>query len=62
MILPDSFLPKISQEQGGILERMLSREEISLAVNSYDPSKAPGYDGFNQNFIKKLWIDFEEDI
>ena len=62
VFLPDGFLLKISQEQASILERMPSKEEISLAVKSCDPSKAPGYDGFNLNFIKKFWDDFGEEI
>ena len=44
------------------MESMPSREEIFLAVTLCDPSKAPGYDGFNLNFIKKFWSEFEEEI
>ena len=41
---------------------MPSREEIVAVVYSCDPSKIPGYDGFNLNFIKKFWADFQEEI
>ena len=60
--LPPGFLSSIMQDQVEALERMPSREEICNAVYSCDPSKAPRYDGFNLNFIKKFWTDFEEEI
>ena len=60
--LPNGFLPRISPEKAVELERMPSKEEIGAALKSCDSSKAPGYDGFNFNFLKKLWEQFEEEI
>ena len=45
------FLSMISLEKADELERMLSKEEIEATLKSYDPSKAPGYDGFKLNSL-----------
>ena len=37
------------------IERCVTAEEIKEAVWSCDPSKAPGYDGFNFAFIREMW-------
>jgi len=55
-------LSKISAEERKRLEEPITREEIKEAVDCCDPSKAPGYDGFNLRFIKKLWPEMEEDF
>ena len=39
------------------MARSLSREDIREAVWYCDPSKALGVDGYNLNFIRKLWDD-----
>jgi len=44
------------------LEQPVSRQEIDLAISSCDPSKAPGYDGFNLKCIKKMWPIIGEDF
>ena len=48
---------KLSAEERR-LEEPISREEILEA----NPSKAPGYDGFNLKCIKKMWPVIEEDF
>lgn len=41
--------------QATLQEVIPSLEEIKEAVWSCDSHKAPGYAGYNLNFIKKLW-------
>ena len=53
---------KISIEEQKQLEKPVTRKEIQDALDSCDPSKAPGYDGFNLKFIKKLWPVIEDDF
>ena len=60
--LPAGYLSMISLDKANELERMPSKEEIAATLKSCDSSKAPGYDGFNLNFIKKMWEQFEEEI
>lgn len=43
---------KISSLQASNLIAPFTHEEIDLAVNSCNPSKSPGPDGFNFKFIK----------
>ena len=62
IFIPSGFLPSISQNQAKDLEKLPSKEEIAIAIHSCDSSKSPGYDGFNFNFIKKFWSEFEEEI
>ena len=37
------------------MEEIPTTEEIKDVVWSCDPSKAPGLDGFNLNFVRKMW-------
>ena len=53
---------QLSQAEHDRLERAVTREEIVEAIASCDPSKAPGYDGFNLKCIKKMWPVIEEDF
>ena len=62
VIIPLHFLPRISQAKVDALERMPTKGEIRAALRSCDPFKAVVYDGFNFNFIKKMWGEFEEEI
>ncbi|KAG6424338.1 hypothetical protein SASPL_114755 [Salvia splendens] len=59
-----SMLPKISSSQAQILEMKPTREEISLALKECDSdtNKAPGYDGFNFKFVKKMWQDIGNEV
>ena len=44
------------------LKILPSKEEIRAAVWLCDPSKALGADGFNLNFIHKLWDEIGEEV
>ena len=56
-----SFLPSlvnsISREDANWLETFPAREEIRDAVWACDPTKAPNADGYNMNFIRKMWSE-----
>ena len=62
----DGLLNWISQDQASALEVIPFEEEIKLVIWSCDPSKAPGSDGFNLNFVRKMWnvigLDFQNVI
>ena len=55
--IPKNFLPRINEDMGLNSKRRPSLQEIQDAVWSCDPSKAAGYDGFNLNFIKRMWTN-----
>jgi len=55
-------LPVLSDQQSQALEAPVSEDEIKAAVWRCDPSKAPGYDGFNIKFIKCMWDIIGKDI
>ena len=48
------LLPKLTETDALLLESQPTLEEIKAAVWSCESSKAPGYNGFNFNFIKKI--------
>ena len=60
--LDEGLLPKLNGNLAEELEQRPSIEEIKEAVWSCDPSKAAGYDGFNINFIKKMWDNIGDEI
>lgn len=41
---------------------MSSDDEIIVAIKSFDPSKAPGYDSFNIKFLLNMWDIVGNDI
>uniref|UniRef100_A0A803SM80 Reverse transcriptase domain-containing protein n=1 Tax=Anolis carolinensis TaxID=28377 RepID=A0A803SM80_ANOCA len=47
-------LPKISESQRESLNKEITEEEISAAINKMDPNKAPGPDGFTAGYYKVL--------
>jgi len=55
-------LQKISQAESLQLERPVTKQEIHDALSNCDPSKAPGYDGFNLRCIQKMWSVVGEDF
>ena len=55
-------LPKLSQEDAEELDSPVTRKEIREVLFSCDPSKAPGYDGFNLRCIRKMWPIIGEDF
>lgn len=44
------------------MEHMPTVEEIKTAAWECDPTKAPGYDGFNMKFVKELWSEIGNDF
>jgi len=48
-------LPRLSRTQSEELIREVTKEEIREALMSCNPTKAPGYDGFNIKCIKHVW-------
>lgn len=53
--IQDGLVKKLSQQEANSLKGMPSDEEIKAAIWSCDLTKSPGYDGFNLNFIRKMW-------
>ncbi|GKV12444.1 hypothetical protein SLEP1_g23583 [Rubroshorea leprosula] len=52
----------ISDEENAMLVAEFGEEEIKEAVWNCGGSKSPGPDGFNFNFIKRMWSTLKEDI
>lgn len=48
--------PQINAEQNAFLEAIPPREEIKNAVWACGTEKAPGFDGYNFKFIRKMWV------
>ncbi|KAL4279347.1 hypothetical protein GQ457_03G013370 [Hibiscus cannabinus] len=46
---------QLSSNWAGLRERPFSEDDIKVAIWSCEESKAPGPDGFNLDFFKKLW-------
>ena len=57
----DGFLPKLEMSQAKAFEYSLTKEEIEEVVWSCYSMKSLGYDGFNTNFIRKMWQVVEAD-
>ena len=55
-------MSKLQPEEASRLESQVTRQEIKEALFSCDPSKAPGYDGFNLKCIRKMWHVIDEDF
>ena len=51
---PENLVRRISMEEAVWLESPPSTSEVKKAVWDYDPLKAPGYDGYNLNFIRRM--------
>ncbi|GKV05101.1 hypothetical protein SLEP1_g17145 [Rubroshorea leprosula] len=55
-------LKQLSPEDNSWLTAEFSKEEVKAAVWNCNGSKSPGPDGFNFNFIKKMWPTIKQDI
>ena len=53
--IQDGLVQKLQFQDAINLESIPTLEEVKEAVWSCDPSKAPGVDGYNLNFICKMW-------
>ncbi|GKV49843.1 hypothetical protein SLEP1_g56570 [Rubroshorea leprosula] len=60
--LEDLQFKKISEADNKFLISKFSTEEIEEAVWGCNGTKSPGPDGFNFNFIKKVWPVIKEDV
>nr|GEZ44336.1 RNA-directed DNA polymerase, eukaryota [Tanacetum cinerariifolium] len=60
------FPNRLSQDQANELERIVSRDEIRMAVWNCGNNKSPGPDGYTFEFFKKYWgfigLDFCEAV
>ena len=48
-------LPKISEEEKVELDSVISMQELTEAVGQMSSGRAPGINGLNADFYKKLW-------
>ena len=53
---------KLSSTQQHVLAQDVTREEIKHAIFSLKNNKAPGLDGFNVGFFKRMWHIVGEDV
>ncbi|GLU09187.1 hypothetical protein SLE2022_260600 [Rubroshorea leprosula] len=60
--LGDLQFKKISEADNKFLISKFSTEEIDEAMWGWNGTKSPGPDGFNFNFIKKVWLVIKEDV
>ncbi|XP_057760748.1 uncharacterized protein LOC130981144 [Arachis stenosperma] len=58
----EGLVERIDEEDSAMLEAMPSTVEIREAVWDCESSKAPGYDGYNTNFIKRCWAGIGSDF
>ena len=58
----EGFVNQMYVEEANSLEEFLSMKEINSTVWSCEPSKAPGVDGFNLNFIRRSWYKTGKDF
>ena len=53
---------KLSPDQAQHLKITPSRDEVQEAVWACGTDKAPGFDGFNFNFIREMWEVLQDEI
>lgn len=52
----------ISEEQNNELMKLVTEEEVKLAIFDMYPEKSPGIDGFNPAFFQAYWDIVKEDV
>ena len=55
-------LPQLSSAEKASLDRELSLEELTDAVNQMSSGRAPGIDGLSTDFFKRFWIIIGPDL
>ena len=53
--LNDLNIPQLSEEQKNSCERLISLEECSKLLDSFQSNKSPGNDGIPAEFYRKFW-------
>lgn len=56
------FQQRVSQQMNDDLTRMVSEEEVRIAVMDIGAHRAPGPDGFTAIFYHSYWEDIKEDV
>ena len=59
---PSSRFRQLSELDAEFISKVVTREEIKIAVWECGSDKAPGPDGFNFCFIKRYWEILKDDI
>jgi hypothetical protein len=70
MVFPEEFSvrlaqlisPIVSAESAGLLEKLVSADEIKTTIFSMKSNKSPGPDGFTVDFFKSTWAIVGEDV
>ncbi|XP_071695051.1 uncharacterized protein [Rutidosis leptorrhynchoides] len=60
--MEDLVYPSITPDEAELLECPILKNEIREAVLDCGSTKAPGPDGFNMRFFKKLWDIIKDDL
>ena len=58
----DLNMPQLSEEQKNSCERLISLEECSKLLDSFQSNKSPGNDGMPAEFYRKFWPLVREDF
>ena len=53
--LNDLNIPQLTEEQKNSCERLISLEECSKLLDSFQSNKSPGNDGIPAEFYRKCW-------
>lgn len=55
-------LPKLSGAEQNELDKEISLEELTIAVNQLTSGRSPGIDGLSIDFYKHFWSIIEHDV
>ena len=62
MFVSSSFNTYVNLPKKNVLAQDVTREEIKHAMFSLKNNKAPGPDGYNAGFFKRMWHIVREDV
>ena len=60
--LNDLNIPQLSEEQKNSCEGLISQEECSELLDSFQSNKSPGNDGIPAGFYRKFWPPISESL